>query len=144
MVEVSTTSSAIIDFEGESSLAVEADEEANLDKKLGEKSLPSRNGKGANQRIGLDCLHVAIKKFGSMQQVDGKRNKCVKLELWRDEFKAKMGSDMEKTSFNKAWSRLKTDLSDIKKVEIYGDLCWVVYPEDEDLGEITNVVKITK
>jgi hypothetical protein len=144
MVEVTTGSSGVIDFEGASSLAVEADEEANLDKKHGEKAIPNRVGKGANQRIGLDCLHAAIKKFGSMQQIDGKRNKCVKLDLWRNEFKAKMGSDMEKASFNKAWARLKTDLSDIKKVEIYDDLCWVIYPDDDDLDKTSNVVQMTK
>jgi hypothetical protein len=144
MVEVTTGSSGVIDFEGESSLAVEPDEEANLDKKHGEKAIPNRVGKGANQRIGLDCLHAAIKKFGSMQQIDGKRNKCVKLDLWRNEFKAKMGSDMEKASFNKAWARLKTDLSDIKKVEIYDDLCWVIYPDDDDLDKTSNVVQMTK
>jgi hypothetical protein len=144
MVEVTTGSSGIVDFEGASSLAVEADEEANLDKKHGEKAIPNRVGKGANQRIGLDCLHAAIKKFGSMQQVDGKRNKCVKLDLWRNEFKAKMGSDMEKASFNKAWGRLKTDLSDTKKIEIYDDLCWVIYPDDSDVGDNSNVVQITK
>ena len=144
MVEVTTGSSGIVDFEGASSLAVELDEEANLDKKHGEKAIPNRVGKGANQRIGLDCLHAAIKKFGSMQQVDGKRNKCVKLDLWRNEFKAKMGSDMEKASFNKAWGRLKTDLSDTKKIEIYDDLCWVIYPDDSDVGDNSNVVQITK
>jgi hypothetical protein len=143
MVEVTTGSSGVIDFEGASSLAVELDEEANFDKKDSQ-VIPSRVGKGANQRIGLDCLHAAIKKFGSMQQVDGKRNKCVKLDLWRNEFKAKMGSDMEKASFNKAWGRLKTDLSDTKKIEIYDDLCWVIYPDDSDVGDNSNVVQMTK
>jgi hypothetical protein len=138
MVEVTTGSSGVIDFEGASSLAVEPDEEMDTERKSIKP--PDKTGKGMNQRLALNCLHDSIKKFGEMQQVDGKRNKCIKLDHWRDEFKARMGSDVQITTFNKAWYRVKADLVDFKKVVIYGDMCWAVYAEDDDAKTANSVV----
>jgi uncharacterized protein YxjI len=75
-----------------------------------------------------------------MKVIDDKRNKCIKLDLWRDEFKARMGSDVQLASFNKAWYRVKADLVDFKKVVIYGDMCWAVYAEDDDAKTANSVV----
>jgi hypothetical protein len=138
MVEVTTGSSGVIDFEGASSLAVEPDEEMDTERKSIKP--PDKTGKGMNQRLALNCLHDSIKKFGEMQVVDGKRNKCIKLDHWRDEFKARMGSDVQITTFNKAWYRVKADLVDFKKVVIYGDMCWAVYAEDDDAKTANSVV----
>jgi uncharacterized protein YxjI len=101
---------------------------------------PDKTGKGMNQRLALNCLHDSIKKFGEMKVIDDKRNKCIKLDLWRDEFKARMGSDVQLASFNKAWYRVKSDLVDFKKVVIYGDMCWAVYAEDDDAKTANSVV----
>jgi len=35
-------------------------------------------------------LHIAIKKFGEMQVVDGMRNKCITLDQWKAEFRKKV------------------------------------------------------
>jgi hypothetical protein len=138
MVEVTTGSSGIVDFEGASSLAVEPDEEMDTERKSIKP--PDKTGKGMNQRLALNCLHDSIKKFGEMKVIDDKRNKCIKLDLWRDEFKARMGSDVQLASFNKAWYRVKADLVDFKKVVIYGDMCWAVYAEDDDAKTANSVV----
>jgi hypothetical protein len=139
MVEVTTGSSGVIDFEGASSLAVEADEEMDTDRP-NQAIPPNRTGAGMNQRLALSCLHDAIKKFGEMQVVDGMRNKCIKIDQWRDEFKKRMGSDVMPATLNKAWYRVKADLADLQKVIIYGELCWAVYADDDGAKSSNSVV----
>jgi hypothetical protein len=139
MVEVTTGSSGVIDFEGTSSLAVEADEEMDTDRP-NQATPPNRTGAGMNQRLALSCLHDAIKKYGEMQVVDGMRNKCIKIDQWRDEFKKRMGSDVMPDTLKKAWYRVKADLADSQKVIIYGDLCWAVYADDDDAKSSNSVV----
>ena len=139
MVEVTTGSSGIVDFEGASSLAVEADEEMDTDRP-NQAIPPNRTGAGMNQRLALSCLHDAIKKFGEMQVVDGMRNKCIKIDQWRDEFKKRMGSDVMPATLNKAWYRVKADLADLQKVIIYGELCWAVYADDDGAKSSNSVV----
>jgi len=139
MVEVTTGSSGIVDFEGASSLAVEPDEEMDTDRP-NQAIPPNRTGAGLNQRLALSCLHDAIKKFGEMQVVDGMRNKCIKIDQWRDEFKKRMGSDVMPATLNKAWYRVKADLADLQKVIIYGELCWAVYADDDGAKSSNSVV----
>jgi hypothetical protein len=139
MVEVTTGSSGVIDFEGTSSLAVEADEEIDTDRP-NQAIPPNRTGAGMNQRLALSCLHDAIKKYGEMQVVDGMRNKCIKIDQWRDEFKKRMGSDVMPATLNKAWYRVKADLADLQKVIIYGELCWAVYADDDGAKSSNSVV----
>jgi hypothetical protein len=139
MVEVTTGSSGIVDFEGASSLAVEPDEEIDTDRP-NQAIPPNRTGAGLNQRLALSCLHDAIKKFGEMQVVDGMRNKCIKIDQWRDEFKKRMGSDVMPATLNKAWYRVKADLADLQKVIIYGELCWAVYADDDGAKSSNSVV----
>jgi len=139
MVEVTTGSSGVIDFEGASSLAVEADEEMDTDRP-NQATPPNRTGAGMNQRLALSCLHDAIKKYGEMQVVDGMRNKCIKIDQWRDEFKKRMGSDVMPATLNKAWYRVKADLADLQKVIIYGELCWAVYADDDGAKSSNSVV----
>ena len=139
MVEVTTGSSGVIDFEGASSLAVELDGEMDTDRP-NQAIPPNRTGAGMNQRLALSCLHDAIKKFGEMQVVDGMRNKCIKIDQWRDEFKKRMGSDVMPATLNKAWYRVKADLADLQKVIIYGELCWAVYADDDGAKSSNSVV----
>lgn len=133
-VELSTT---LIGFDSVSSLAVEVDNEMNVNQgRGGPVQPPDRTGGGRNQQLALNCLHSAIKKFGMMENIDGKRNKAIKLYQWRDEFKAKMGSDVEPQTFNKAWARVKLGLTDLEKVEIYNDWCWAIYAENDGSGTV--------
>ena len=140
MVEVSSTSGGVVDFEsGDSSLAVEADADMDTDR-INQSAPPNRTGAGMNQRLALSCLHDAIKKYGEMQVVDGMRNKCIKIDQWRDEFKKRMGSDVMPDTLKKAWYRVKADLADLQKVIIYGDLCWAVYADDDGAKTSNSVV----
>jgi hypothetical protein len=76
-----------------------------------------------------------------MENIDGKRNKAIKLDQWRDEFKAKMGSDVEPSTFNKAWARVKSGLVDLEKVEIHNDWCWAIYAEHDGSGTVISFSK---
>jgi len=137
-VELSTTH---LGFDSVSSLAVEVDNEMNVNQARGQAAPPDRTGGGRNQQLALNCLHSAIKKFGMMENIDGKRNKAIKLDQWRDEFKAKMGSDVEPSTFNKAWARVKSGLVDLEKVEIHNDWCWAIYAENDGSGTVISFSK---
>jgi hypothetical protein len=143
MVEVTTESSGVVGFEGTSSLAVEADEQAINDRKESMKP-PDKKGKGTNQKIALTSLHEAIAKFGEMQTINGMRNKCIKIEHWRVEFKARLGSDVHPETLKKAWQRVKLDLVEMQKVVIYDDMCWAVFEENEDAKQSNSVVSLVK
>jgi len=132
-VELSTTH---LGFDSVSSLAVEVDNEMNVNQARGQAQPPDRTGGGRNQQLALNCLHSAIKKFGMMENIDGKRNKAIKLDQWRDEFKAKLGSDVEPQTFTKAWARVKLGLSELEKVEIHNDWCWAIYAENDGSGTV--------
>ena len=132
-VELSTT---LIGFKSVSSLAVEVDQEMNVNQARNSPTPPDRTGGGRNQTLALNCLHSAIKKFGMMENIDGKRNKAIKLDQWRDEFKAKMGSDVEPATFNKAWARVRAALVDLQKAEIHNDWCWAIYAENDGSGTV--------
>ena len=131
-VELSTTH---LGFDSVSSLAVEVDSELNVERPNASPP-PDRSGAGHNQRLALTALHSSIKKFGLMENIDGKRNKCIKLDQWREEFKAKIGSDVEPATFSKAWARVKMTLTDLKKIEIHKDWVWAVYAEDDGSGVV--------
>lgn len=144
MVEVSSTSGGVVDFEsGDSSLAVEADDEAINERKESMKP-PDKKGKGTNQKIALTSLHEAIAKFGEMQTINGMRNKCIKIEQWRVEFKARLGSDVHPETLKKAWQRVKLDLVEMEKVVIYDDMCWAVFEEKDDAKQSNSVVSLVK
>jgi hypothetical protein len=136
-VELSTT---LIGFDTITSLAVEYDNELNVERPNASPP-PDRSGSGHNQRLALTALHSAIKKFGMMELIDGKRNKAIKLEQWREEFKAKLGSDVEPQTFNKAWARVKMTLTDLQKIEIHKDWVWAIYAEDDGSGVVVPFSK---
>jgi hypothetical protein len=126
-VELSTT---LLGFDTVSSLAVEVDNEMDVNRPNASPP-PDRSGSGHNQRLALTALHSAIKKFGMMENIDGKRNKAIKLDQWREEFKAKLGSDVEPATFNKAWARVKMTLTDLEKIEIHKDWVWAIYADGD-------------
>lgn len=131
-VELSTTH---LGFDSVSSLAVEVDADMDVNRPNASPP-PDRSGSGHNQRLALTALHSAIKKFGMMENIDGKRNKAIKLDQWREEFKAKLGSDVEPQTFNKAWARVKMTLTDLEKIEIHKDWVWAIYTEGDGSGTV--------
>ena len=143
MVTVDIGTSAL-GFEEVTSLALELDGDMDINQQRGGKSTPpSRAGLGTNNKNALNALHAAIKKFGVMEQVDGKRNKCIKIDQWRDEFKANVGNDTDSQAFKKLWWRVKTQLIEAEKVVVHGDWCWAIYADhDQKDGEFGKVIPI--
>ena len=109
------------------SLAVKENQENIDEQHKPTKKPPSRRGAGRNQTVAMDALHKAIKEFGEMQVVDGKRNKCINLVRWEDACTAKsMTPRQVKDS--------KLSLQEIKKIEIYEPWVWVIWDDDDQNG----------
>jgi hypothetical protein len=142
MVEVTTGSSGIVDFEGASSLAVEVDGELDTTVKQKVKATPpNRKLKGHAQTL-FDSLHIAIKKFGEMQVVDGMRNKCITLDQWKAEFRKKVIHGMSESTFTRTFDRVKLNLDNEKKVVINDPLVWAVFEENDSHKD--NVISLNK
>jgi hypothetical protein len=91
------------------------------------KKPPSRKGAGPNQTVAMDALHKAIKEFGEMQVVDGKRNKCIHLGRWED-------ACIAKSMTSRQFKDSKLSLQEIKKIEIYEPWVWVIWDDSEQNG----------
>ena len=142
MVTVDIGTSAL-GFESVTSLALELDGEMDVNQQRKQATPPNRAGLGHNNQLGLKALHAAIKKFGTMEQVDGKRNKCIKIEQWRLEFRASMGNDVDAEVFRKLFWRVKTQLTNAKKLDVHGDWCWAVFEDNEQKdGDFGKVIPI--
>lgn len=142
MVTVDIGTSAL-GFESVTSLALELDDQMDVNQQRKQTTPPNRAGLGHNNQLGLKALHAAIKKFGTMEQVDGKRNKCIKIEQWKAEFRAITGNDSDIEAFRKLFWRVKTQLVNAKKIELFGDWCWAVFEEHEQSdGEFGKVIPI--
>jgi hypothetical protein len=142
MVEVTTGSSGVIDFEGASSLAVMPDKEIDTTAKPKAKPAPPDRTLTGHAQTLFDSLHIAIKKFGEMQVVDGMRNKCVKVDQWKDEFHKKVGHGMSEDTFTRTFDRVKLKLDSAKKVVINDKLVWAVFEEKDDHKD--NVISLNK
>jgi len=110
------------------SLAVREQQEMINEQHKPTKKPPSRKGVGPNQTVAMDALHKAIKEFGEMQIVDGKRNKCINLGRWED---ACIAKSMTPRQFKDS----KLSLQEIKKIEIYEPWVWVIWDDGEQNGE---------
>lgn len=106
------------------SLAVREQQEMINEQHKPTKKPPSRKGAGPNQTVAMDALHKAIKEFGEMQIVDGKRNKCINLGRWEDACTAK-------SMTNRQFKDSKLSLQEIKKIEIYEPWVWVIWDDSE-------------
>ena len=106
------------------SLAVREQQEMINEQHKPTKKPPSRKGVGPNQTVAMDALHKAIKEFGEMQIVDGKRNKCINLGRWEDACTAK-------SMTNRQFKDSKLSLQEIKKIEIYEPWVWVIWDDSE-------------
>jgi len=109
------------------SLAVKENQENIDEQHKPTKKPPSRRGAGRNQTVAMDALHKAIKEFGEMQVVDGKRNKCINLVRWEEACTAK---SMTPRQFKDS----KLSLQEIKKIEIYEPWVWVIWDDDDQNG----------
>ena len=137
-VELSTT---LMGFDTVSSLAVEVDQEMNVNQgRNGPASQPSRAGLGTNNSNALRALHAAIKKFGMMENINGMRNKAIKVDQWRDEYKASCGNDTDPQDFKKLWWRVKNQLINAEKVAVHGDWCWAIFDDHDGSGELDRKV----
>jgi hypothetical protein len=132
-VELSTT---LLGFDNVSSLAVEVDADMDINQQRNKPTPPNRAGLGTNNQNALRALHAAIKKFGMMETINGMRNKAIKIDQWRDEFRASMGNDLDAEEFRKLWWRVKTQLTNADKVAIHGDWCWAIFEDHDGSGEV--------
>jgi hypothetical protein len=137
-VELSTT---LLGFDNVSSLAVEVDNDMDVNRSRKEPSAPpSRAGLGTNNSNALRALHAAIKKFGMMETINGMRNKAIKVDQWRDEFRASMGNDLDSKDFRQLWWRVKSQLLNAEKVAVHGDWCWAIFEDHDGSGEVVGRV----
>jgi hypothetical protein len=136
-VELSTT---LLGFDNVSSLAVEVDADMDINQQRNKPTPPNRAGLGTNNQNALRALHAAIKKFGMMETINGMRNKAIKIDQWRDEFRASMGNDLDAEEFRKLWWRVKTQLTNADKVAIHGDWCWAIFEDHDGSGEVSGRV----
>ena len=83
------------------------------------------------QQIALNCLFEIRGTHGTMQTVDGMRNKCVKTDQWKEEFRKIRGGDMLKSSFNSSWYLTRTALEKLGKVVTKDTWSWIVFNEVE-------------
>jgi hypothetical protein len=131
MVEVELAASNL-GLEPVISLAVNPSNEATrvmADTEKKEKKPPSRSGVGKNQQICLDSLHKAIKEFGEMRDLDGKRNKAVKIDYWLEKFTQVWGHGKTSRQISNEFSRHKREFLYANGVEIFKDYVWVVFKD---------------
>jgi len=88
---------------------------------------PPRTAAGPNQLIAMDALHEAIKEHGSMQIVDGKRNKVIHEGQWEA---ACIAKSLTKRQFNDS----KKTLLAAKRIGIYIPWVWVIWDDSDQNG----------
>jgi hypothetical protein len=94
---------------------------------------PTRTGAGGVQKVSLDALHKAISEHGEMRLVDGKRNKAILVEQWRQAFEA---AQTDKTGIKKRFDRTVMSLQNAKRVEVFDPFVWVIWSDtDQNDGD---------
>ena len=88
---------------------------------------PPRTAAGPNQLIAMHALHESIKEHGSMQLVDGKRNKVILVKQWEEACDAK---SLTKRQFNDS----KKTLLAAKRIDIYDPWVWVNWDGGDQNG----------
>jgi len=92
---------------------------------------PPRTGAGGVQKVSLDALHKAISEHGEMRLIDGKRNKAILVEQWRQAFEA---AQTDKAGIKKRFNRCLVSLQNAKKVEVFDPFVWVIFSDDGQNG----------
>ena len=88
---------------------------------------PDRTASGPVQVVMMDALHKAIKEYGSMELIDGKRNKVILVKQWEQACSAK--------SLNKRQIReTKPTLLAAKRIDIHKDWVWVNWDGSDQNG----------
>jgi hypothetical protein len=134
MVEVTTESSGVVGFEGTSSLAVKHDPAMDTSLKATKKK--DKSGEDTvkltpTQQSALTLLYALSKEHGTMQTIDGMRNKCVSTNLWHEEFRKIKGKGILPASFNTSWMNVKKALVDSNNVVTNDTWSWIVFDEVE-------------
>jgi hypothetical protein len=80
------------------------------------------------QKVALDALHKAIAEHGEMRLIDGKRNKAVHVEQWKQAFEA---AQTDKTGINKRFTRCVQSLQNAKKVEVFDPFVWAIWSDSK-------------
>ena len=92
------------------------------------KTPPLRTGAGGVQKVSLDALHKAIAEHGEMRLIDGKRNKAIHVDQWRQAFEA---AQTDKTGIKKRFTRCVQSLQNAKKVEVFDPFVWAIWGDDD-------------
>ena len=92
---------------------------------------PPRTGAGGVQKVSLDALHKAIAEHGEMRIIDGKRNKAILVEQWRQAFEA---SQTDKIGIKKRFERTVMSLQNAKRVEVFDPFVWVIFSDSDQNG----------
>jgi hypothetical protein len=92
---------------------------------------PPRTGAGGVQKVSLDALHKAIAEHGEMRLIDGKRNKAILVEQWRQAFEA---SQTDKIGIKKRFERTVMSLQNAKRVEVFDPFVWVIFSDSDQNG----------
>jgi hypothetical protein len=144
MVEVSSSSGGVVDFEsGASSLAVEHDPAMDTSLKASKKKDKSGDNTvklTGTQQSALTLLYALRKEHGTMQTIDGMRNKCVSTNLWHEEFRKIKGKGILPASFNTSWMKVKRALVDSGKVVTNDTWSWIVFDEVEAIDSPSSNV----
>jgi hypothetical protein len=97
------------------------------------KTPPSRTGAGGIQKLALDALHKAISEHGEMRTIDGKRNKAIHVDQWRQAFDA---TQTDKSGIKRRFDRCVQSLQNAKRVEVFDPFVWVIFSDDgQDRGD---------
>jgi hypothetical protein len=92
---------------------------------------PPRTGAGGVQKVSLDALYKAIAEHGEMRTIDGKRNKAILVEQWRQAFEA---SQTDKIGIKKRFERTVISLQNAKRVEVFDPFVWVIFNDTDQNG----------
>ena len=152
MVEVTSSSGGVVDFETSNpSLAVEHDSEmdtslkASKKKDKGTKESVEFKELTKTQQLAYGVLEDLIEEKGTMQTVNGMRNKCIDITLWRDGFKNISNPNIKDSSFTSSFYIVKKELKKLKKVNHSATLAWIVFPEKEGMDSLnSNVLPLKK
>jgi hypothetical protein len=133
MVEVELSPSSL-GLEPVISLAVNPSDEATrvmADTEKKEKKPPLMTSQGASQKVCLDSLHKAIKEYGEMRDLDGKRNKAVLVDYWKEKFKEVWGYDKTVKQINSKFSLLINQFVARNQVVVFNKMAWVVFEDGQ-------------
>jgi hypothetical protein len=136
MVEVQLSASSL-GLEPVISLAVNPSDEATrvmADTEKKEKKPPLMRDKGGDQKVCIDSLHKAIKEFGEMRDLDGKRNKAVKIDYWKEKFKEVWGYEKTGKQISNKFSFLMRQFVARNKVVVFKDYVWAVFEDESEFG----------